>query len=311
MQEFLFVEKYRPKTVDECILPDRIKSILSEYVKAGRIPNLLFEGTPGTGKTTAAKALCESTGTDYLFINSSNERGVDVFRNKISNFAAIKSLTGKPKCVILDEADNLTPDAQAAFRGIVETYSSNCTFIMTCNFAAKLIEAIDSRMASVSFRFKENEKGKLQAAMFVRLKQILDTEKIPYEDKVIAKLVDRYYPDFRKTLGELQKISKLGKIDIDSLSQIGFTKNIQELVKFLKNKEFGEMRKWVESNSDQDIASLYRKIYDGLYEHCQKSSIGQAVIIIAKYQYQHAFVADPSINLVACLTELMVDCQWN
>lgn len=310
MSEFLWVETYRPKTIDDCILPDRIKNDLQKYVKAKRIPNLLLEGTAGTGKTTAARALCEQTGTDYIVINSSEERGIDILRTKITQFASTISLTGSHKCVIMDEADNLTGDAQSAFRGIVEKYSKNCTFILTCNFAAKLMDAIDSRMATISFRFKGDEKMKLQAQMFQRLGKILKQENVEFSEKVLAKVVEKFYPDFRKTIGELQRLTGSGKLDESALNQLGSVKNVTELIGYLRDKNFGEVRKWVEANADLDATTIYRKIYDGLYETAEKASIGQAIIIIARYQYQHAFVADPSINLVACLVELMVDVKW-
>lgn len=308
MTDFLFVEKYRPRKIADCILPPRIKKDLQAIVTKGEIPNLLFEGSPGTGKTTAAKALCEEIGVDYLLINSSEERGIDILRNKVTDFASTMSIYGGKKCIILDEADFLTPEAQAAFRGIVERVSTNCTFILTCNYASKLMDAIDSRTSTISFKFNKDEELSLKTKMLKRLRSILENENVEYEDLALVRLVDRYYPDFRKTIGELQRLANSGKVT--SETEITPTQSVEQLFKFMKGKEFNKVRKWVAENDDMLSGKLYRIIYDGLYEYLKPSCIPLVVILIAKYQYQHSMVLDPEINMVAFLTELMIEAEF-
>jgi len=309
--EFLFVEKYRPRKVSECILPERLKTVFQDYVNSNSIPNLMLTGTAGVGKTTVAIAMCEEIGLNYIFINSSEERGIDTLRTKIKNFASTVSLTGNRKVIILDEADYITPEAQAALRGAIEEYSSNCTFIFTCNFKSRLIDALHSRCSVIDFTLKSDEKPKMASMFFRRICEILDVEDIEYDKSIIVKIVEKFFPDYRRTLNELQRYSSSGRIDSSVLVQVSEVKSIADLVKALKEKNFSGMRKWVALNSDIDPSRIYRKIYDGLYDSMKPESIPQAVLIIAKYQYQAAFVADQEINLVACLTEIMVDCEMN
>lgn len=309
MTEFLLVEKYRPHTVADCILPDRLKAVFQEYVTKGDIPNLMLTGPAGCGKTTVAKAMCEEIGLNFLFINSSKERGIDVLRNQITSYASTVSLTGGRKVIILDEADYLTPEAQAALRGTIEEFSSNCSFIFTCNFKARLIDAIHSRCAVVDFTLRGNEKAKMALGLFKRIETILKTEDITYDKQVLAKIVERYFPDYRRTLNELQRYSTSGSIDAGVLAQVDSVRKLDDLIAALKAKDFDAMRKWVVNNSDIDPARIIRTIYDGLYEYLKPESIPYAVVTLAKYQYQAAFVADQELNLVACLTELMVECE--
>lgn len=309
MSDFLLVEKYRPHTVEDCILPDRIKSVFSEYVKEGNIPNLMLTGPAGCGKTTIAKAMCEQLGLNHLFINSSEERGIDMLRTKIKGYASTISLTGGRKVIILDEADYLTPEAQAALRGAIEEFSENCSFIFTCNFKARLIDALHSRCAVVDFGLKGDEKPKMAVKMLKRLEQILSTEGITYDKVVLVKLIERYFPDYRRLLNELQRHAVSGNIDAGVVSELSGIKSLSELIKALKDKDFAAMRKWVVVNSDVDTSRIYRNVYDGLMEFLKPESVPAAVVTLAKYQYQAAFVADQELNLVACLTELMVECE--
>jgi DNA polymerase III delta prime subunit len=309
MEEFLWTEKYRPQKVEACILPDRIKKVFQEYVNTKNIPNLMLTGTAGVGKTTVAISMCEEIGLNYLFINSSEERGIDTLRTKIKGYASTVSLVGGRKVIILDEADYITPEAQAALRGAIEEFSTNCSFIFTCNFKSRLIEALHSRCSVIDFTLQADEKPKMAAAFFGRIAEILDIEGISYEKNVLIEITKKYFPDYRRTLNELQRYSTSGSIDAGILAQITSVRNIQDLVKNLKDKNFSDMRKWVVVNSDLDPIRIYRKIYDSLYEYMKPESIPQAVVILAKYQYQSAFVADQEINLVACLTELMIDCE--
>lgn len=308
--EYLWVEKYRPRKVSDCILPDRIKKSFQEYVDKGSIPNLMLTGTAGVGKTTVAIAMCEEIGLNYLFINSSEERGIDMLRTKIKGYASTISLTGGRKVIILDEADYLTPEAQAGLRGAIEEFSDNCSFIFTCNFKARLIEALHSRCSVIDFTLKTEEKPKMALMLTKRLEGVLSSEGVTYDKEVLVQIVGKFFPDYRRTLNELQRYSSGGSIDAGTLAQVSDVRKIADLVGFLKNQNFAEMRKWVVANSDIDPARIYRKVYDSLYEYFKPASIPQAVVIIAKYQYQAAFVADQEINLVACLTEIMVDCEY-
>lgn len=307
-EQLLWTEKYRPKTITECILPDRLKKPFQEYVNTKEIPNLLLSGGAGVGKTTVAKAMCEEVGCDYMVINGSDETGVDNVRYKIKNYASSMSLAGGRKVIIVDEADYLSPNAQAAFRNVIEEFAGNCSFIFTCNFKNKIIEPLHSRCANVEFVLRAGEKAQMASQFFKRIQGILQSEEIKFDDKVIAELVKKHFPDFRRVINELQRYSKFGEIDSGILSQI-VEVGLNDVIKFLKEKDFGNIRKWVASN-DIDAASLYRKLYDGLYEVLKPQSIPQAVIILADYQYKHAFVADAEINTVACLTELMVECEF-
>lgn len=309
-EEFLWVEKYRPLFVADCILPDRLKNVFQSYINNKEIPNLMLTGTAGVGKTTVALAMCEELGLTYLFINSSDERGIDTLRTKIKGFASTVSLTGDRKVIILDEADYITPEAQAALRGAIEEFSVNCSFILTCNFKGRLIEAIHSRCAVVDFTLQATEKPKMAAAFFRRLNEILKTENVTSDKDVLAKIVHKFFPDFRRTLNELQRFSSGGSIDAGVLAQVETIRNLDDLIKALKDKDWSAMRKWVVTNSDIDPARIFRKIYDGMLDFLQPQSVPQAVVIISKYQYQAAFVADQEINLVACLTEIMVDCEY-
>ncbi len=309
MNEYLYVEKYRPHKIEECILPDRLKKVFQEYVTKGEIPNLMLTGSAGVGKTTVAKAMCDEIGCNYLFINSSDERGIDVLRTKIKGYASTVSLTGGRKVIILDEADYLTPEAQAGLRGAIEEFSDNCSFIFTCNFKARLIDALHSRCSVIDFSLKGDEKAKMAMQMFKRLTSILSTEGVTYDKDVLAKIVQRYFPDYRRTLNELQRYSTSGNIDAGVLSQIDNVRKLDDLIRALKDKDFGSMRKWVTNNSDIDMSRIFRMIYDGLYDYLKPESIPAAVIVLAKYQYQAAFVADQELNLVACLTEIMVECE--
>lgn len=310
-ESFLWVEKYRPSTITDCILPDRLKKPFQEYVNNKEIPNLMLTGTAGVGKTTVARAMCDEIGINHLYINASENRGIDVLRTTIRNYASTVSLTGGKKVIILDEADYMTPDAQAAMRGAIEEFAANCTFIFTCNFKSKLIDAIHSRCSVIDFALRNDEKAKMASQLMKRMENILTQESVTYDKTVLAKIIEKFFPDYRRTLNELQRYSSSGSLDAGIVAQLSDVRKIGDLVKHLKDKNFGEMRKWCVANSDIEPARIYRKIYDGLYEYMKPHSIPQAVVTIGKYQYQSAFVADQEINLVACLTELMVECEYN
>ncbi len=310
--EFLFVEKYRPQVIDDCILPDDTKKTFKEFVEKGEIPNLLLAGPPGIGKTTIAKALCNELGADYYVINGSDEgRFLDTVRNQAKNFASTVSLTGssKHKVIIIDEADNTGNDVQLLLRANIEAFYNNCRFIFTCNYKNKIIEPLHSRCAVIDFTIKGKQKAQLAANFFQRLQTILDQEKIEYDQKVLVELVSKHFPDFRRVLNECQRYSTSGKIDAAILASFSDI-TVNELVKHLKEKNFSEVRKWVVSNLDNDSSVILRRVYDTLYDILLPQSIPAAVLVIAKYQYQIAFVADQEINLLAALTEIMVECEF-
>jgi DNA polymerase III delta prime subunit len=310
--EFLFCEKYRPQVIDDCILPDDTKKTFKEFVAKGEIPNLLLAGPPGIGKTTIAKALCNELGADYYVINGSDEgRFLDTVRNQAKNFASTVSLTGssKHKVIIIDEADNTGNDVQLLLRANIEAFYNNCRFIFTCNYKNKIIEPLHSRCAVIDFTIKGKQRVQLAGSFFQRLQTILDAEKIEYDQKVVAELVSKHFPDFRRVLNEIQRYSTGGKIDSGILASFSDV-SVNELVKSLKDKNFSEVRKWVVSNLDNDASSLLRRVYDSAYDCLVPASIPAAVLVIAKYQYQCAFVADQEINLLAALTEIMCDCEF-
>lgn len=310
--EFLFVEKYRPRKIDDCILPDDTKKTFKEFVEKGEIPNLLLAGPPGIGKTTIAKALCNELGADYYVINGSDEgRFLDTVRNQAKNFASTVSLTGtsKHKVIIIDEADNTGNDVQLLLRANIEAFYSNCRFIFTCNYKNKIIEPLHSRCAVIDFTIKGKQKAQLAGSFFKRLQNILDEESITYDQKVLAELVSKHFPDFRRVLNECQRYSTGGKIDSAILASFSDI-TVNELIKHLKDKNFTEVRKWVVSNLDNDSSVILRRVYDACYDSLAPASIPAAVLVIAKYQYQIAFVADQEINLLAALTEIMVECEF-
>ena len=302
---FLWVEQYRPKTVDECILPKTLKTQLQSYVDKQDISNLILSGGPGVGKTTAARAMLEQIGATYMFINGSEESGIDVLRTKIKNFASTVSLEGGRKYLILDEADYLNPQStQPALRGFIEEFHQNCGFILTCNYKNKLIASLHSRCGVVDFTIPKSEKAGLAGQFFKRAISILKENEIKYNEKVVAELINKYFPDWRRILNELQRYSVSGQIDAGILVNLG-EKSVKELMGMMKNKEFTNVRKWVVENIDNDPDTLFRAVYDNLYEYLDSSTIPHVVVILGEYQYKNAFVADAEINMVACLTEIM------
>ena len=310
--EFLWVEKYRPKTIEDCILPENIKKTFRDFLNKGEVPNLLLSGPAGCGKTTVAKALCAELGVDVYVINGSDEgRFLDTVRNNAKNFASTVSLSSdsKHKVIIIDEADNTTPDVQLLLRASIEEFSRNCRFIFTCNYKNKIIEPLHSRCAVVEFGIKGKQKQEIAAEFFKRLNGILDNERIQSDKKVLAELINKHFPDWRRVLNECQRYSVGGKIDSGILAHFSDVK-VNDLIKNLKEKDFPQVRKWCVDNLDNDPAVLLRRIYDSLSGALVPSSIPAAVLILAKYQYQIAFVADQEINLLACLTEIMVECEF-
>jgi DNA polymerase III delta prime subunit len=307
--QILWVEKYRPRKVEDCILPDNIKTTFQEYVDRKEIPNLLLSGSPGVGKTTIAKALCNEVGCDHIVINGSDESGIDVLRNKIKNYASTVSLTGGRKVIIIDEADYLNPNStQPALRGAIEEFASNCSFIFTCNFKNRIIAPIHSRCTVIDFKINGN-KAKLASQFLKRTEWILSEENIKYSKDVVAAVIMKHFPDNRRILNELQRYGVSGTIDEGILASVSDIQT-KELITALKEKDFGSARKWVTNNLDNDPTLVYRKLYDSMYDYLKPSSIPQTVLILAKYQYQSAFVSDQEINLVACLIELMADCEF-
>ena len=312
MSDFIWGVKYRPKLIDECILPDHIKKTFQDFVNAGEIPNMLLSGPPGIGKTTVAKALCEQLGADFYVINGSDEgRFLDTVRNNAKNFASTVSLTSesKHKVIIIDEADNTTSDVQLLLRASIEEFSANCRFIFTCNYKNKIIQPLHSRCTVIDFAVNKRDKPTIAAQFFSRINDILDKENIRSDKKVVAELINKHFPDWRRVLNECQRYSAGGEIDSGILASFSDI-SINDLTKNLKEKNFSEVRKWVSTNLDNDTTLLFRRIYDSFYETLVANSIPAAVLILAKYQYQVAFVADQEINMLACLTEIMVECTF-
>ena len=310
--EFLWVEKYRPQTIEDCILPESIKKTFQGFLSKGEVPNLLLAGPAGCGKTTVAKALCNELGVDVYVINGSDEgRFLDTVRNTAKNFASTVSLasTAKHKVIIIDEADNTTNDVQLLLRAFIEEFSGNCRFIFTCNFKNKILEPLHSRTTVVEFSIKGKDRQGLAASFFKRIQEILDTEGVKYDNKVLVELINKHFPDWRRVLNECQRYSSSGSIDSGVLATFSDVK-VNDLVKKLKEKDFPEVRKWVVNNLDNDTSVLLRRIYDACYDSLVPNSIPAAVLCLAKYQYQMAFVADQEINMLACLTELMVECEF-
>jgi DNA polymerase III delta prime subunit len=307
-EHMLWVEKYRPQKIEDCILPDALKKTFQEFVNRKEIPNLLLCGTAGVGKTTVARALCEEVGCDYIIINGSDENGVDAVRVKIKNYASSMSLSGGRKVVILDEADYLTPNAQAILRAGIEEFASNCSFIFTCNFKNRIIDPLHSRCTVIDFK-ANGSKAKMASQFFQRVCGILNDEGVAYDKEVVAAVITKHFPDNRRILNELQRYSVSGTIDKGILAAVSDVQ-LGELFKALKDKDFASCRKWVTNNLDNDQSRIFRGLYDGLYEQLKPGSVPQLVLILAKYQYQAAFVADHEINLIACLTEIMVECEF-
>lgn len=309
--EFLWVEKYRPQTIEDCILPDELKKTFREVVKSGQMHNLLLTGTAGLGKTTVARALCNELGLDYILINGSEESGIDTLRTKIKQFASTVSLMGSgPKVVILDEADYLNPQStQPALRGFIEEFSANCRFILTCNFKNRIIEPLHSRCSVIEFNVSKKMMATLASKFMSRLEKILKDEGVKYQPEVVAELIMKFAPDWRRVLNECQRYSVTGSIDTGLLSNLSDV-NISTLMKALKEKDFKTMRQWVVSNIDLESASILRKVYDNMTEYVKPQSVPQVVLILAEYQYKDAFVADHELNLVACMTELMASIEW-
>jgi DNA polymerase III delta prime subunit len=305
MEDFLWVEKYRPKTIEECVLPNALKQTLSEFISKGDIPNLILSGGPGIGKTTAAKAMLDELGLTYMFINGSEESGIDVLRTKIKNFASTVSLHGGRKYLILDEADYLNPQStQPALRGFIEEFHKNCGFILTCNYKNRLIPPLHSRCSVVDFTVPKSEKKELAEQFFRRVMNVLVVEEVKFEPKAVAEVINKFFPDWRRVLNELQRYSVSGKIDAGILVDISEV-NIKELMQSMKQKEFTNVRKWIVNNIDNDPTRLFRRLYDNLYDYMDGSSIPHVVVILGEYQYKAAFVADQEINMLACLTEIM------
>ena len=313
MAENLWVEKYRPRKIDDCILTNELKETFKQFVNQKELPNLLLSGTAGTGKTTVARVLCEELGVDYIIINGSDEgRQIDTLRNKIKNFASTVSLTetGRHKVVILDEADYMNPESvQPALRNFIETFYKNCRFIFTCNYKNKILPALHSRCTVIDFTIANGQKVKTATQLMNRLCNILTEEKIEFDKKVLAELIQKYFPDFRRTINELQRYSVRGKIDSGILFSLTEA-DTKKLIAILKEKRFNDMRKWVINNLEKEPSSLFSSVYEILYKHLQPQSIPQAVLVIAGYQYKSAFVADQEINMVACLTEVMANCKF-
>ena len=310
MEEYLWVEKYRPRKIDDCILSVDIKSTFNEMVDSGESQNLLLCGGPGCGKTTVAKALCNELDSEFIMINCSEDGNIDTLRTTIRNFASTVSMTGGKKVVILDEFDySNAQSTQPALRGFIEEFSKNCRFILTCNYKNRIIEPLHSRCTIVEFKIPTSEKPKLAMGVMNRVKHILDTEGIKYDEKVLAQLIMKHFPDIRRVLNELQRYSVGGVIDVGILSHFAEI-SLKELVGFMKSKEFSKVRSWVVDHLDNDQTQVFRTIYDGLYDNLKGHSIPEAVLILAEYQYKSAFVADQEINMVACLTELMMRCEF-
>ena len=312
MSDFIWVEKYRPQTIEDCILPESIKKTFMEFLNKGEIPNMLLAGPPGIGKTTVAKALCNELGVDFYVINGSDEgRFLDTVRNNAKNFASTVSLSSeaKHKVVIIDEADNTGNDVQLLLRAFIEEFAGNCRFIFTCNYKNKILEPLHSRCAVIDFSIRGKEKQQIAADFFQRINFILDKERIEADKKVLVELINKHFPDWRRVLNECQRYSVSGRIDSGILAAFSDVA-VNELIKNLKDKNFPEGRKWVNSNMDNDTTVLLRRIYDNLYTSLVPSTVPAAVLVLAKYQYQAAFVADQEINMLACLTEIMVECEF-
>jgi DNA polymerase III delta prime subunit len=306
-EQFLWVEKYRPRRISDCILPENLKNTFQEFVDQDNIPNMLLSGTAGTGKTTIARALCEELGCDYIIINGSEESGIDVLRTKIKDFASTVSLAGKVKVVILDEADYLNPNStQPALRGFIEEFSKNCRFIFTCNYKNRIIPPLHSRTTVIDFKLGKEDRPVVAAKFFKRLTEILEQENITFDKKVVAELLNKHFPDYRRVLNELQRYSSSGTIDEGVLVNISDA-NLKELIAALREKDFKKMRTWVVNNLDNDPNVLFRKLYDVLMPEVVQ--VPQLILLLADYQYKAAFVADAEINLVACLTEIMAACE--
>ena len=310
LQEFLWTERYRPKTIDDTILTADLKQTFQQFVDQGNIPNLLLSGPAGCGKTTVARAMLEQLGCDYIVINGSMNGNIDTLRNEIKNFASSVSLTGGRKYVILDEADYLNAQStQPALRNFMEESSKNCGFIVTCNFKNRIIDPLQSRCSVIDFKFSKKDRPVLAGQFMKRVVSILEQENVEYDKHVVAEVIMKHFPDSRRILNELQRYSATGKIDTGILANIQEA-SIKGLIKFLKEKDFTATRKWVAENIDGDALPIFRQIYDLSNEVMDKSSIPQLVMILAKYQYQAAFVADHEINLIACLTEIMIECKF-
>lgn len=308
MEHILWVEKFRPQKIEDCILPEGIKKTFQDFANRREIPNLLLSGGAGVGKTTIAKALCNEVGCDFLLINGSGEdRGIDAMRTNVKNYATSMSLMGGRKVVIIDEADNLTPDAQKSLRAIIEEVSINCSFIFTCNFKNRIIEPIHSRCVTVDFKLN-GSKQKVAAQFFKRVEYILQTEGVEYNKEVVANIITRYFPDNRKVLNELQRYSVTGKVDVGALSNS--ESNISPLIQSIKERDLGSARKWIVNNLDNDVASVFRRLYDGLYQSLKPSSVPQMIVTIGTWQYRSSFMPDNEISLMSCVSELMVDAEF-
>ena len=307
-EHLLWVEKYRPHKIADCILPDDAKNTFQKFVDDKDVPNLILSGTPGIGKTTVARALCDEIGLDYILINGSKERGIDTLRVKIVGYAGSVSLVGGRKVIIIDEADYLTGDAQAAFRGVIEEFALNCSFIFTCNHKNKLIPALHSRCSVFDFRIPKETAPKIAMTLCKRVEKILEIEKVDFDQKAVVELVKKFFPDFRRVLNELQRYSATGKIDIGIFASLGEAR-VGEVISYLREKDFRSLRKWVGVNSDQDASKIFRELYDRLSDVVTPQFVPVAIIILGKWMYQDAFVADHEISLAACLTEIMLECD--